>query len=191
MAAPSISTRSAESLRSAKRILVLGPSGSGKTQLALRLGALLGLEIIHLDAHFWQPGWISTPQADWREKIVVLARREAWIMDGTYESTLDLRIRRADTAVLIEDNRWNCLIRAVRRRMVADRGTRPDAPPGQKLDIPFLRYIWNYSTATRPVILEQLREHGASITTITLQGRREVQGLLREMELRTRGTAPD
>lgn len=170
-----------------RRILVLGPSGAGKTRLALRLGALLDLEVTHLDAHFWKPGWIATPQSEWRREVTVLAGRESWIMDGTYESTLDLRIPRADAVILIRDNRWNCLLRVFYRWITTSQRARPDAPPGQRLDGPFLRYIWNYTEETEPIIKEELEKHGSGTLTIALHGQREISDFLRELESQSTG----
>ena len=49
----------AEKLREARRILVIGAGGSGKSTLASRLGETLGVEVIHLDQHYWKSGWIE------------------------------------------------------------------------------------------------------------------------------------
>jgi adenylate kinase family enzyme len=174
---------SIDRILSSRRVLVLGPSGGGKTRLALWLRERLNFELIHLDAHFWKPGWISTPQTEWRDIVVTLTEREQWIMDGTYESTLDLRIPRADAIILIEDNRWNCLYRAFRRRVLADRQVRPDAPARQKLDGPFLRYIWNYSLRTRPKILEALKRYDARELTFVLRGQRGIRSFMHELEV--------
>lgn len=38
-----------------KRILVLGCGGAGKSTFAKELHKKLGLELIHLDCHFWLP----------------------------------------------------------------------------------------------------------------------------------------
>ena len=86
-------------LVSSKRILVLGSSGSGKTFLSLRLGQALGIEPIHLDMQFWKPGWVPTPREEWRKTVSSLVAKQSWIMDGTYESTLDLRLPTCDAII--------------------------------------------------------------------------------------------
>ena len=58
-----------------------------------------GLPLIHLDKEFWQPGWVQTPRPEWRAKVAELAAGERWIMDGNYDSSLDLRLPRADTVL--------------------------------------------------------------------------------------------
>jgi len=168
----------ANRVRSSKRILVLGSSGSGKTTLSIRLGQLLDIETIHLDARFWKPGWIATPQQEWRETVLSLISQPSWIMDGTYESTLDLRIPAADTLILVECSRWTCLWQVLKRKAtVADR-QRTDAPPGQKLDWAFMRYIWRYPTVTDPYVQECILEFGQGKTQVRLHGSPQVQSFL-------------
>ena len=168
-----------EQLASSKRILVIGSSGSGKTSLTRHLGQALNIEPIHLDAHFWKPGWVSTPQDEWRQTVVSLAGRESWIMDGTYESTLDLRVPAADTLIVLERSRLTCLWRVVKRKLTIDDQQRPDAPPGQKLDLAFLRYVWQYPRVTRPFVDNCIRQHGANKLLIVLRGANDVKKFLR------------
>jgi hypothetical protein len=158
---PSHDQPSLEKLASCKKILVLGPSGSGKTYLTLRLSKLFFWKPIHLDAHFWRVGWIPTPQAEWREAVAKLILGECWIMDGTYESTLDLRIPIADAVILIDDWSLLRLHRILVRRFCGGDKTRPDAPPGQKLDQDYLRYIFRFSKVSGPKIAHQLSQHAA------------------------------
>jgi adenylate kinase family enzyme len=181
---PRSSSRSEiERLCRAERILVVGPSGSGKTQLALRLGELLGLPVVHLDAHRWRPGWVALSDEDWRPVVAELTQAPAWIMDGTYESTLDLRIPAADAVIVLEVGRLSCLSGLVSRRFLDGKRPRPDAPPGQRLDRAFLRYLWRYPVATRPQLLAQLREHGDGKTVVFLRGHREVRRLVHELSV--------
>ena len=42
-----------------RRIVVTGLAGSGKSTLSLALAAKTSLPVIHLDLHFWKPGWVA------------------------------------------------------------------------------------------------------------------------------------
>lgn len=170
-----------DALRSSKRILVLGPSGSGKTYLSLRLGELLELPVVHLDAWFWQPGWVSTPQPEWREVVAQLINANRWIMDGTYESTLDLRLPAADAVIVIERSRWLCLWNVVRRSLAHRNKTRPDAPPGQPLDRDYLRYIWSYRENVRGLVVDLIETHFVGQCNIVLSGGPAIRRLLGAM----------
>ena len=169
-------------LASSKRILVLGSSGSGKTTFSIQLGRILNLKTIHLDAQFWKPGWIATEQQDWRAIVASLIQTESWIMDGTYESTLDLRIPAADTVIVIESPRWVCLWRVLKRKATLDDDRRPDAPGGQKLDRAFLRYVWRYPAVTRPFVLECIRQYGSDKTLIQLGSSNDIESCLRQVQ---------
>jgi adenylate kinase family enzyme len=169
----------------ARRILVLGSSGSGKTTFARELGGILNIDPVHLDAHFWKTGWIPTPQPEWRQIVSGLIERSAWIMDGTYESTLDLRIPAADCIIEIEGSRRTCLWRALKRRLTINDRQRPDAPPGQKLDRAFLRYIWQYPGVTRPVVQDRIRQYGADKPLVRLRGSAQATTLLDQLRLAT------
>jgi adenylate kinase family enzyme len=162
-------------LAAAKRILILGSSGSGKTSLAIRLGDILHIPLIHLDAHFWQPGWVSTPQEEWRAQVEAMVQQPCWIMDGTYERTLDVRLPAADAVICVECSRYLCLWRVLKRKLTVDDLQRPDAPAGQILDRSFLRYIWQYPAVTRPLVWENIREFGAGKIVIQLGGGSEIR----------------
>jgi adenylate kinase family enzyme len=50
-----------------ERSLVIGPSGSGKSTGAREQGSALGINVIHHDVVFWNPGWVETPRPQFRE----------------------------------------------------------------------------------------------------------------------------
>lgn len=100
---------------SGRRIIVTGMAGSGKSTFSRALAARSGLPLIHLDLQFWKPGWAEPSEAEWREKQRRVLSGDAWIADGNYTETLDLRLELADTVVVLATPWWRCAGRALRR----------------------------------------------------------------------------
>jgi adenylate kinase family enzyme len=102
-----------------RRVIVTGMAGSGKSTFARALSARTGLPVIHLDFHYWKPGWVKPSDDEWRVKQRSLLAGDAWIADGNYHETLDLRLERADTVVVLDMPWWVCagraFVRGVRR----------------------------------------------------------------------------
>ena len=82
--------------------MIIGCGGSGKTTLAKKVQEITGLELIHLDQVFWNPGWVETTGQEWIDKNKQLLSKENWIMDGNYGSTMDMRLEQADTIVFMD-----------------------------------------------------------------------------------------
>src|SRR6516162_2435299 len=103
-----------------RRVVVTGLAGAGKSTFSRALSARTGLPVIVLDFHFWLPGWAEPTEAAWREKQKGLLAGDAWIADGNYHATLDLRLERADTVVFLDIRWWICawraLVRGIRTR---------------------------------------------------------------------------
>jgi len=95
-----------------RRIIVTGLAGSGKSTFSLALAAKTGLPVIHLDLQFWKPGWVAPSGTEWRETQCGVLAGDAWIADGNYHETLDLRLERADTVVVLDTPWWRCTGRA-------------------------------------------------------------------------------
>jgi adenylate kinase family enzyme len=177
-----ISRESIETLKSSKRILVLGSCGSGKTFFSQQLSQALDLPAIHLDACFWRPGQVSTPQAEWRVTVSSLVKQESWIMDGTYESTLDLRIPAAEAIIMIRRPRLSCIWGVFRRSLMYRNRTRPDAPSGYPVDLAYFRYLWKYPARTETHIRELIRTHGPQITVIQLDRQKAIDELISALQ---------
>jgi adenylate kinase family enzyme len=143
---------------------------------------MLDLPAVHLDAVFWRPGWISTPQPEWRGMVTSLIRQDSWIMDGTYESTLDLRIPAAEAIIMVNRPRWSCLWGVIHRSLIYRNKPRPDAPPGQPIDLAYLRYIWKYPVRTDTLVNELIDKHGPHIPVVRLDKRENVELLLSAMQ---------
>ena len=65
-----------------RRIAIVGSTGAGKSTLARQLGEVTGLAVVHLDALYWRPGWVPTPDEEWDAVVKEVASKESWIIDG-------------------------------------------------------------------------------------------------------------
>lgn len=159
------------------RILIVGPGGAGKSTLARRLGAELGLPVIHLDAHYWRAGWKEPTKAEWKAQVDELVARDAWIMDGNYSGTFEKRIAAADTIVFLDFSPLRCL-QGVYSRWWKTRGrVREDLAPGCPEKWPTLQFltwiVWHYPRRSRPKLLSLLE--GAKKDVVILRSREEVE----------------
>lgn len=161
-----------------RRIAVVGSGGAGKSTFSRALGDALGLPVVHLDEHFWQPGWVETPSAEWRERQAESLAGDEWIVDGNYGGTFDVRFGRADTVIVLDLGRVVCLTRAV-RRVVTGRGRAVQAAGcPERHDLGFYRWVWRYPSDARPRLDAALAAAPAGLSVVRLGSRREVASFL-------------
>lgn len=162
-----------------ERVAVVGPGGAGKSILSRQLGALLGVPVIHLDEHFWQPGWVETPQHVWRQVQRELLAGKRWVADGNYGSTLELRLSRVDTVVVLQPPRWVCIAGVLRRTLLQrDRQQAPGCT--HRVTVAFLRWVWRYPTDSRPRLDARLAEQ-PDVAVVELRSRRAADAWLSEL----------
>jgi adenylate kinase family enzyme len=133
-----------------KRVVILGRGASGKSTLAARLGEITGLPVIELDKAFWGPGLVAMPRDQWvvfQEKIVA---EERWIIDGDLGpyDVVEVRLRAADTIILLDFSLARCAWRTIRR-------SRERAA--------FWRWLLAYRWQSRPILMEAIASHAADV----------------------------
>jgi adenylate kinase family enzyme len=167
-----------------RRVLVIGAPGSGKSTLATRLAAKLGLPVHYLDRHYWKPGWQYRDAADARERVRGIAETPAWVMDGNFSDTFDLRMPRADGLIWLDYPRAACA-RRVLWRAVKDYGrSKPDLPEGcpEQFDAKLLRWVWDFPAKHRPEIPKAIARYGTHLNVVRLTNDRDVAEFLRTAE---------
>ncbi len=167
-----------------KKIIIIGSGGAGKSTFARRLGAALGIEVIHLDAHYWQPGWVEMPKPEWRQLVEDLMQRDAWIMDGNYSDTRAARLAACDTVIFLDIARTVCLWRICKRWLKYRNRHRPDMGVGcnEQLNLEFMRWVWAYPRRSRPRVVAQLQAHEQSKRVIRLRSSADVEKFLAGLE---------
>ena len=163
-----------------RRILVIGCSGAGKSTFSKKLSQSTGLPLVSLDKEFWQPGWTMTPRAEWRQRVARLCQAERWIMDGTFDSSLDLRLPLADTVLWFKLPRWLCMVRVAKRVASTYGRVRSEMAPGcpERIDLEFLRYIWTFEKQQDPNIVRALQNYGSHITPVIFRRDAEAEHFL-------------
>lgn len=160
------------------RILVLGCPGSGKSTLALKLQAITGLPLFHLDNLWWRPDRTHISREAFDRKLAELLAREAWILDGDYSRTWEVRIRACDTVILLDYDRRTCMA-GIRERVGK---ARPDMPWTESvLDPELAEMTERWREEKRPVLLDLLARYPDK-RQIVLRSRREAEEWLNTLE---------
>lgn len=173
-----------------ERVLVVGCAGSGKSTLARRIAQARGLPLIELDRLFWRPGWTATPDEDWRALLQELSAGPRWVMDGNYSGSLSIRLPRADTVIWLDYPRHVCLRRVLVRTARNVGRVREGLPEGcpERLNVEFLRWIWNFNAKHRPRLIAAFEKFGSHAAVHILKSDRDAERLL--TELATHDTVP-
>ena len=116
--------------------------------------------------------------------VTRLSARDAWIMDGNYGGTLDLRLSACDTVVFLDLPRRITIPRVIGRWLRHRGVTRPDMAPGcpDRLTLEFLAWIWNYPRRRRPQILRKLRDLGEDGAVYVLRSKGDVRSFLARLQ---------
>jgi len=166
-----------------KRIMVIGCCGSGKSTFSKKLGKILGLKVIHLDQHYWQANWVETEKLKWEKIVKQLASQPEWIIDGNYGSTMDIRIKRADTIIYLDHSTINCLWRITKRIIKYKGQVRPDMPAGceERFDLEFYHYVLTFNLIRRKGLLALFNKQKNDKKILKFKNDHETENYLKKL----------
>lgn len=180
-----------------RRIAIWGVTGSGKTTLSRRLGELLGLEVVQLDAIRHAKGWDSTDHNEFRSTLEAKleAATNGWICEGGYTRVMPAYQSRLDTVIWLRFPLRVTFPRLVRRCWTRARSQEPLYGPGgprETLRMSFASRdsLLLYSLMTHRSVTRERRERVASLPSSVrvhvLRSAREVERFVLEQELLAR-----
>lgn len=167
-----------------QRVVIMGSSGAGKSTLARKLGERLGLPVVHLDALFFEPGWVEPETQKFRERVTTALAGDRWVCEGNYLSkTGDLRLPRADTVIWLEQPRWLRLLRVTWRSLRHFGQTRADLAPEcpEKIPAELWPFIWTFDREKAPALLAAIAERAPQARLLRLKGNAEVAAFLKSL----------
>jgi len=163
------------------RIIIVGSGGSGKSWLSKQIAGFTGHPLYHLDNEFWRPDWIMTPLEERIKRLDEIIAGKQWIVDGNYNSVMEMRFAIADLVIFLDINRLVCAISAIKRHGKK----RSDLP--NYLDesgifnkdfFEFIMWIWSYPKTGRKTVMA-LHEKYRDKPFLHIKTRREATRLVK------------
>ena len=148
-----------------KRVLLLGRGAAGKSTLARQLGERLHIPPTEIDKLFWTVDLEPLGRDEWITEQEELCRSDAWILDGDLGpyDILPIRLKHADTIILLDFPLITCMVRALKR-----------SP--ERMD--FWHWLITWSKRERPMIMDAINEHAPQAELIILKNQKEVDAFL-------------
>ena len=161
-----------------RKVIVIGCPGSGKSTFSKALYHATGLPLYHLDMMYWAADGTNVPKYVFMERLNQVLRKESWIIDGNYGSTMELRMRFCDTVFFLDYPPDIC-IDGIRSRKGKERTDIPCITPEDE-DDKFVDFIKDYRLASRPAVLELLSKYSHKRIVI-FENRKEANDFLSQI----------
>ena len=140
-----------------KKVIVIGCPGSGKSRFSRALHHKTGIPLYHLDMMYWNPDKTTVEKRVFRKRLDEVLRKDEWIIDGNYGSTMELRMNACDTVVFLDYPLEVCLD-GIKERRGKPRSDMPWVETGE--DEEFIEFIKSYNREQRPKVMALLEKYG-------------------------------
>ena len=141
-----------------KKIIVIGCPGSGKSTFSKELHKKIDIPLFHLDMMYWNEDKTTVDKEIFLEQLNNMLQKEAWIIDGNYSSTMELRLQACDTVFFLDYPLSWCLD-GIKSRKGKPRTDLPWIEAED--DAEFLEFIKNYNSVSRPTVLKLLEKYSS------------------------------
>jgi adenylate kinase family enzyme len=99
------------------RIVVIGTTSSGKSTLAQRLAERLDMELIELDALYWEPNWQEARPEVFRARVEKATQAKRWVLAGNYQIVRGLVWPKAEAVIWLDYSLWRIFWQLTRRTL--------------------------------------------------------------------------
>ena len=135
---------------------MIGCPGSGKSTFSRELHRVTGLPLYHLDMMYWNADRTTVEKAIFRKRLGDVIAEDAWIIDGNYGSTMEMRMAACDTVIFLDYPTELCLA-GIRARQGKPRSDMPWIEEGD--DEEFLAFVRDYNSDSRPTVMKSLETY--------------------------------
>ena len=141
-----------------QKVMVIGCPGGGKSTFAKALARKTGLPLFHLDQMYWNNDKTTVSKEVFLERLHHVLNEERFIIDGNYESTLELRAAVCDTIFFLDYPPEVCLD-GIETRKGKPRSDMPWFERSDEIDEEFLRFVKEYEIKSKPKVVNLLEKY--------------------------------
>lgn len=159
-----------------KKVMIIGCAGAGKSTFARKLRDKTNLPLYYLDMIWHKPDKTNISREEFDEKLQEIIQQEAWIIDGNYGRTLEVRMKACDTVFLLDYPLDVCLEGAHARI-----GKEREDMPWQatEIDEEFVQWIKDFPKNEMPAVWELVEKYKYEKNIIIFRSREEAEEYLK------------
>ena len=161
-----------------KRVIIIGCPGSGKSTFSRALSKKVNIPVYYLDMMFWNADKTSVDRSVLIERLQEVFKKDKWIIDGNYGSTMEFRMQNCDTVVFL-DYPIDVCVDGIKQRQGKPREDMPWIATEED-DIEFIDFIKNYNLHSRPKVMA-LIERYSNKKIIIFKSRAEADNFLTKL----------
>lgn len=158
-----------------KKIMVIGSPGAGKSTFARKLQEKTNLPLYYLDMLWHKADKTNVSQEEFDAHLGEILQKDAWIIDGNYQRTLEMRLQACDTVFLLDFPPEICLA-GVKSRIGKPREDMPWIET--EFDAEFKQWILDFPTNQLPQIYALLEEYTENKEIIIFKSRKVADAYL-------------
>lgn len=158
-----------------EKIIVIGCPGSGKSTFARKLRDKTDLPLYYLDQIWHKADKTNVLREEFDAKLTDILKSEKWILDGNYNRTLEMRLKKCDTVFLLDLPLYICINNAESRI-----GKKREDMPWieDEFDEDFRQWILDFPEHTLLKIYSLLEQYKSEKNIIIFKSRDEIDNYM-------------
>lgn len=142
-----------------EKIIVIGCPGAGKSTFSRKLHDKTGIDLYYLDYIYWNEDASHISRAELIREQKKILKKESYIIDGNYKSTIELRIKNAELVFFFDLPTEDCVYGATHREK------RPELKCELEKNDELVDFIRGFNDNVKPNILKILEKYNSNVIT--------------------------